>query len=108
MADGSIKRLKLKGGKVRYRLRLDLGCDADGNRKQKCYTVKGTEKEAQQKLRELLSAVDGNVFVEPRKLTLGQWLKEWIDTQAAAGSLRASTVRRYRDVIEDACASDVA
>jgi hypothetical protein len=40
----------------------------------------GTRKEAEQKLTELVGERDTGDFVEPSKLTLGQYLEEWVKT----------------------------
>jgi integrase len=94
---GSIKA----AGEGRWRLRFDLGFDAEGGRKQRSITFKGTRKEAEQKLRDELKSLDDDTYIEPRKVTLGQLLREWIDGQRQAGILRASSLRRYGDIVAD-------
>jgi integrase len=65
-----------------WSLILDLGYQVDaatGNRtrKQKWITFHGSAKEADAKLRELLTAKDTGTFVAPHKLTVGEWLTQW-------------------------------
>src|SRR5262245_44628418 len=101
--NGSLKQIE----EGVWRLRYDLGMDADGKRKQKMETFKGTKKQAQEKLRDALKGMDENTYVEPRKLTLGQWLKEWIASQRIVSRLRSSTLRRYSDAIRDVCKAEI-
>ena len=49
--NGSIR----KRGEKSWELAIDLGRDAGGRRRRKFVSVKGTKREAQKKLRELLS-----------------------------------------------------
>ena len=48
-------------------------------RKQKWFTFKGTKQAAEKKLTELLRKLDTGQVIEPSKLTLGQWLDEWME-----------------------------
>lgn len=67
-----------------WSLILDLGYRRDlvtgkSKRQQKWITFRGTKKDAQTKLTELLNDQHKGVFVEPTKRTLGEWLTEWLD-----------------------------
>ena len=53
--EGSIR----KRGSKSWELTLDLGRDEKGKRDRRYFTVHGTKKQAQQRLRELLTEVDG-------------------------------------------------
>jgi hypothetical protein len=68
-------------------------------RKQKWVTFRGNLKAAEKRLRELLTAVDGGMFVEPSKVTLGEWLKEWL-AASVKPRCRPSTYVRYKGIIE--------
>src|SRR4051812_49357958 len=74
---GSAKRR----GKNRWALIVDLGyvTKADGTRKrnQKWISFRGTKREADQKLAELVRAHNRGEFVEPSKITVATWLTEW-------------------------------
>ena len=77
---GSIKR-RYKGS---WSLILDIGADVDPStglrkRKQKWITFRGTRKQAETKLSELLNSANNGTFVEPSKITLGEWLREWLE-----------------------------
>src|SRR5688572_8110294 len=87
-----------------YSLVIDLGYQVDPKtgkpkRKQKWHTFRGTRKKAEDKLTDLLKAVNDGVYVDSSKITLGQWLKDWL-----AGSkprFRPSTYTRYAGIIEN-------
>jgi integrase len=76
---GSLKQ-RYKGS---WSLILDLGYQTDPatgkpKRKQKWVTFRGTKKDAQARLTELLNAQNNGVFVAPTTRTLGGWLKDWL------------------------------
>jgi integrase len=84
---------------------LDLGREIDpktgkSKRKQKWITFRGTRKEAESKLNELLGAVEGNTFVEPTKVTLIEYLRVWLDKAVKPPMRRPETHRVYQSIIE--------
>jgi integrase len=77
--------------------------DAAGKRKRTWVTVKGNKKAAQTKLNELLHQMDKSTFVDPSKLTLAEWLPQWLElaqSDKREKPLRASTVARYQNVLD--------
>jgi integrase len=60
--------------------------------------VKGTKKDAEKHLAELLYEIDSGGYTKPTHLTVGEYLKQWIDDYAVLHS-RPSTVRSYRIMI---------
>ena len=68
-------------------------------RKKVWYSVKGTKRDAEQKLAELLQQANRNELVEPSKLTLGQWLDEWLETAIKPPNKRLRSYETYRSVI---------
>jgi integrase len=97
---GSIKR-RYEGS---WSLILDLGYQTDAGtglrkRKQKWVTFRGTKKEAQAHLTELLRAANRGEFVEKSKLTVGEWLTEWVDKAIKPPAKRPGTYRVYTSVI---------
>jgi integrase len=97
---GSLKR-RYKGS---WSLILDLGRETDpttglSKRKQKWITFRGTRKQAETKLTELLGAADGGTFVEPAKVTLITWLREWLT--ASTPQWQPATYVRYRGIVEN-------
>jgi integrase len=94
VAQGSIERYEGKRG-VSYRLRYVVGYDERGNPIHRRYTVRGTKREAEAKLRELQAQVDQGRYVEPSKLTVNEYMRRWFETTRQR--LAPSTIRRYRD-----------
>jgi len=57
---------------------VDIGCDPEtGRRKQQTSTVRGTKKDAERKLRDMLHSLEVGSYVKPTRTTLGQWLEQW-------------------------------
>jgi integrase-like protein len=83
---------------------LDLGYETDpatgkARRKQKWHTFRGNRKDAEDKLTDLLKAVKDGAYVDVSKLTLGQWLKDWL--AASKRRFRPSTYTRFSGIIEN-------
>lgn len=78
---GSIR----KRYKDSWNIILDMGYQIvpeTGKKKrvQKWFTVQGTKRDAERKLTELLHHLHRGEYVEPSKLTFGEWLTEWLET----------------------------
>jgi len=97
---GSI-RTRYKGS---WNIILDMGYRADPEtgkpkRIQKWYTIRGTKRDAEKKLAELLHAANRNELVEPTKMTLGTWLETWLETAIKPPNKRYLTYRSYTCII---------
>ena len=69
----------VKRYKNSYTIVLTLGVDpTTGKRKQQWVSVKGTKKEAEKRLAELLHQLDNGTFMKPGKTTLGEFLERWL------------------------------
>ena len=69
----------VKRAKNSYTIILNLGADpSTGKRKQQWMSVKGTKREAEKKLAELLHQIDTGLFMKPGKTTLGDYLEGWL------------------------------
>ena len=96
-----------------WRITLEFGYLEDPQtgktkRHQKFITFRGTKREAQDKLQDLLSAANRGEYVEPSKLTLGTWLTDWLNVSVKA-RCRPSTYTRYKGIIEQRLlAADIA
>ena len=67
-----------------WSLILDLGYQVDpetGRRKrrQKWITVRGTKRDAERRLAELLHQRHTHTFIDPSAVTFGTWIEEWLD-----------------------------
>ncbi|MDA2935506.1 site-specific integrase, partial [Acidobacteria bacterium AH-259-D05] len=70
-------------------------------RKQKWFTVKGPKVKAEEKLTELLHQVDTNQFVEPSKMTFGEWLDHWVETAIKSPKKTLRTYETYVNQIRN-------
>jgi integrase len=60
---------------------ITLGRDRiTGKLNQQWHTVRGTKREAEAKLRELLDALEKGTYVKPSKMTVGEWLEQWLES----------------------------
>ncbi|MBU2009192.1 MAG: site-specific integrase [Chloroflexi bacterium] len=81
-----------------WRLLFDAGRDPQtGRRRQRSVTVRGTKKDAERKLRELLHSLETGSYVKPARVTLGQYLRQWLKGQT---NLRPSTLAGYTSKVE--------
>jgi len=96
---GSLKQ-RYKGS---WSLVLDLGYQADPDtglrkRKQKWITFRGTRKQAETKLTDLVRDANKGEFVEPSKLTLGEWLTTWL-AETVKPARRRNTFIAYNSIV---------
>ncbi len=69
----------VKRGKDSYSVVVRRGKDPNtGKYLQSWFTVKGTKKDAEKKLSELLHQLDNGVFMKPGKATLAEYLDKWL------------------------------
>jgi integrase len=96
MAD-PIKRIELKDSTVRYRFVIDIGRDPDtGKRKQVTHTY-DTKKEARSEYARIKHECDRGTYVRPHKLTVGDFLDEWLTS--ATRDVEKATAANYRDAL---------
>lgn len=82
-----------------WTLRFDLGRDADGKRKQKVVTFRGTKREAERELTRLMKELHSGTFIEPTKLTTRDYLRRCLRDYAAT-NVSAKTLERYTEIVE--------
>ena len=81
-----------------WELRYSLGADpATGRRKTATATVRGTRKDAERELRRLLRAVDTGEHVDPNRLTVREWLGQWL--AAVKQEVAPRTHERYGEIV---------
>lgn len=84
-----------------YSIKISIGKDPEtGKYKYKWYTVKGSSKDAQKRLTELLHQLDTGQYVKPGKSTVADFLKQWLETYAKQ-ALSPRGFERYRDIINN-------
>jgi len=89
----------VKRYKNSYTIVLNLGIDpTSGKRKQQWISVKGTKKEAEKRLSELLNQLDDGTFIKPSKTTLGEFLERWL-ADYVCPNLAPRTAEGYEHII---------
>ena len=96
-----------KRGKNSFRLKFDAGIDANGKRKIQYHTFRGTKREAQDRLTELMASVGKGSYVEPSKIMVADFVRGRIDQWEASGKISAVTAARYRELNENQIAPHI-
>ena len=78
---------------------FDLGRDGTGKRRQKWITVRGTKRDAERRLAEVLHSSNTQTFVEPSKVTVGEWLDTWLEKAIKPPRRTLRAYETYRSVI---------
>ena len=88
----------IKRYKGSYSIVLNLGHDpSSGKLKQQWVTVKGSRKDAEKRLSELLHQLDTDTFVKPGKTTVSEFLERWLEDYKSNLSPRG--FERYESII---------
>ncbi len=82
-----------KRGEKSWALCVELARDPETRkRKQHFQTINGTKKDAERALREILQTVENGSFIKTSKLTVGEYLEEWLQ-----GYVKTNTSPRTRE-----------
>ena len=76
----------LKRAKGSWTIIIDVGKHPDGRRKQQWNTVKGSKRDAERRLAEILNKVNSGLYIRPSKDTLGSFLEPGSETTYPPGS----------------------
>jgi integrase len=88
-----------KRSKNTYSVVIRRGRDPNtGKYLQSWFTVKGTKKDAEKRLAELLHQIDTGMFMQPGKATLADFLERWLSDYAYA-NLAPRTAEGYETII---------
>ena len=90
---GTIRKLKSRKTTT-WEVRVDVTPGADGMRRMKSVSVRGTKRDADMKLRTLLSSLDKGLSPGGSKVTTSQYLDWWLQTYAIP-NVRPRTSERY-------------
>ena len=94
MATGYIR----KRGKRSWQLTYDAPRGADGKRRQRYETVRGTKRQAQARLSEILHSLNRGEYREPSTLTVAEYLDLWL-REYVCPNLRPRTAEGYGTII---------
>ncbi|MFC1944888.1 tyrosine-type recombinase/integrase [Chloroflexota bacterium] len=88
-----------KRGKNSYSIAISLGKEAStGKYKYQWVSIKGTKKDAEKRLAELLHQLDNGTFMKPGKTTLGEYLERWLK-EYAWPNLAPRTAEGYESIV---------
>ena len=94
MARPTIKTIQL-GHRVRYRFVVDIGADPQtGKRRQITKTYDG-KREAERELSRILNEVNGGTYAGPSKITVGEYLDEWLRSAVRGKSPNTESAYRH-------------
>jgi len=83
-----------------WQITIDVGREpSTGKRLRHFERVKGSKRDAQRRLHELLVTVEQGRYVKPTELNVGQFLKKWLQDYAQMNT-RARTFERYASVVD--------
>lgn len=89
----------VKRAKDSYSIKISLGKDpASGKYKSQWYTVKGSKKDAEKRLSELLHQLDTGAYMKPGKTTVADYLDRWL-TDYVKPNLSPRTAEGYAQII---------
>ena len=98
MSAGHIRRRGENSWELKYELATD---PRTGKRITKYASFKGTKREAQAKLAELITAVAKGSHIDRSRVTVTEFVRSRIDQWEASGSISAKTAVRYRELNEN-------
>ena len=86
-------------GENKWRIRVYAGRDpGTGKKRYIIETVHGGRRDAQRRARQLQTQVEAGGFVEPSRMTLGQYLQHWLEN-AAGINVRPRTFKWYQEIV---------
>lgn len=78
----------------------DLPADTvTGKRRQKSQTIRGTKRDAERALREIITSVEQGSYVKPNKINLEDWLRQWLKEYASMNTTDR-TQESYTSIIK--------
>jgi len=88
-----------KRGERTWRISVELERDPETGRRRRIWeTITGTKRDAESRLAELVREVETGIAAEPNRLTVADWLRQWLEMRRPR--VRPSTWERYRQVVE--------
>jgi integrase len=86
-------------GKNSWRLKIDIGRDANGKRLYDRTTVQGKRADAEAKLNDMLAAIGKGAHVKTSRVTVAEWVNQRLDAWVAAKEIGGTTEEGYRDAV---------
>jgi integrase len=85
-------------GKDRWYIVLELGRDADGKRRRRRVTFDGKKTAAEKELVRLLRQLDTGTYLEPDRVTVAEYLRQWL-ADYAKPKVAPRTYERYEEIV---------
>lgn len=96
---GDLMRASIsRQSKNSFTIRFDLPRGADGRRKQKRITLKGSRHDAERRAAQIVNEVETDQFSDPGKVTVSAFLTEWLGIKKR--TLESKTWTRYASIVE--------
>src|SRR5262245_29835374 len=84
-----------------WEIKYEAGINPTSKKRQTRYlTFRGSKREAEAKLAELLAAVTKGSHIDPSKVTIAEFVGSRIDQWEASGKISTRTAERYREFAE--------
>lgn len=97
---GHIRKREKKDGDVSYQIIIELPIDsATGKRNRKYKTVKGTKKQAEKVMREMMDDLENHTYIEDNKMTVAEFIMHWLTLYLK--DLSPTTLKGYKYQIEN-------
>lgn len=88
-------------GKSSWRLKYDLPRDSETDERRIAYkTVRGKRADAEAELRAILHKIDKGVSIDPSRITITEYLDDWLKT-VAPQSVAPKALERYRGIVRN-------
>ena len=95
-------------GENSFELKYDVGNDPrTGKRRPRYVSFKGSKREANAKLAELIAAVGTGTHIDASKSTVAEFVRSRIDQWEASGKIGTRTAERYRQLTENQIAPHI-
>lgn len=83
-----------------FRVRVATGVDPKTGRRRFIYsTGRGNARAAEAAVRDLLNKRDDGMDVQPRRVTLDEWIDRWLDGRIADGAIGPRAAENYRVIV---------
>jgi len=95
---GHIRKRETKG-EVSYQIIVETPSALHGKRNRIYKSIKGSKKQAEALLRQMIAEVEAQNYVKPTKLTVADWMHQWMELYLE-GNRSPTTLEGYRNQIE--------
>lgn len=85
----------------KYAIVVDVGRDAFGKRKQRWFSGFNSRKEAEKELPRILIKLQDGELLDNNNITLGKFIKDWINDKKKKDNLSVTTIDGYENIIDN-------